>query len=292
MTLYGAVELGGTKTLVAVGNDEGGVGETVRIETGERPAPVVDAVVDFLSRHELRAVGIASFGPLELRPGHERFGSILATPKSGWSNFDLVSAIGGRLGVPAAIDTDVNSAVIAEGRWGASVGLDNHVYITVGTGIGAGIVVGGRVVQGLAHPEFGHIAVQKHRDDDFAGSCPFHHSCLEGLAAGPALEARFGARPSQLGERDSEQAVTLAAFYLSQAVRTLVYTVAPGQVVIGGGVSKMEGFHEAVRDQLEAQLAGYAVLPEHESDGFVASPRLGDRSGLVGGIALAVGLSG
>lgn len=292
MNLYGAVELGGTKTLVAVGNHEGGLGETLRLETGERPGPVVDAVVEFLSRHELSAVGIASFGPLELRSGRDNFGSILATPKPGWTNFNLVSAIGDRVDVPVAIDTDVNGAAIAEGRWGASAGLDDHVYITVGTGIGAGIVVGGRVVHGLAHPEFGHIGVEKHPDDAFAGSCPFHRACLEGLAAGPALESRFGARPSQLGALEKGQAVTLAAFYVSQAVRTLVYTVAPERVIIGGGVSKMEGFHSAVRDQLEVQLAGYAMLPEHKSEGFVSSPGLGDRSGLVGGIALAVGLSG
>ena len=291
MNLYGTVELGGTKTLVAVGNDEGGLGESLRLETGEEPGPVVDAIVEFLFQHELNSVGIASFGPLELRPGHDHFGSILATPKPGWTNFNLVSAIGGRLGVPVAIDTDVNGAALAEGRWGASLGLDDHAYITVGTGIGAGIVMGGNVLRGLAHPEFGHIAVEKHSDDAFTGSCPFHHSCLEGLAAGPALEARFGARPSQLGEREREQAVALAAFYVSQAVRTLVYTVAPGRVVIGGGVSKMEGFHSAVREQLEGQLGGYAVLPEHESDGFVSSPGLGDRSGLIGGIALAVGIS-
>ncbi|HVR77031.1 MAG TPA: ROK family protein, partial [Acidimicrobiia bacterium] len=265
MNLYGTVELGGTKTLVAVGNGEGSLGETLRLETGEEPGPVVDAVVEFLSQHELSSVGIASFGPLELRPGHPDFGSILATPKPGWSNFNLVSAIGGRIDVPVAIDTDVDGAALAEGRWGASLGLDDHAYITVGTGVGAGIVVGGEVVRGLSHPEFGHITVEKHPDDDYAGTCPFHHSCLEGLAAGPALEARFGARLSRLGEREREQAITLAAFYVSQAVRTLVYTVAPGRVVIGGGVSKMEGFHKAVRDQLEIQLAGYAVLPEHKS---------------------------
>lgn len=292
MTLYGAVELGGTKTLVAVGNDEGGLGETLRLETGDRPGRVIDSVVEFLSRHELNSVGIASFGPLELRPGHDQFGSILATPKPGWSNFDLVSAIGDRLEVPVAIDSDVNGAAIAEGRWGASVGLDHHAYITVGTGIGAGIVVGGKVVRGLAHPEFGHITVEKHPDDDFPGRCPFHHTCLEGLAAGPALEARFGAHPSQIGPTDRGQAVMLTAFYVSQAVRTLVYTVAPERVVIGGGVSKLDGFHPAVRGQLEKQLAGYAVLPEHSSDGFVASPGLGDRSGLIGGLALAVGVSG
>lgn len=292
MNLYGTVELGGTKTLVAVGNGEGELGETLRIETGGEPDPVVDAIVEFLSQHELSSVGIASFGPLELRPGHDQFGSILATPKPGWTNFNVLSAIGGRLGVPVAIDTDVNGAALAEGRWGASLGLDDHAYITVGTGIGAGIVIGGNVLRGLGHPEFGHIAVEKHRDDAFAGSCPFHHTCLEGLAAGPAIEARFGVRPSHLGDRERDQAVTFGAFYVSQAVRTLVYTVAPGRVVIGGGVSKMEGFHSAVREQLETQLAGYAVLPEHKSERFVSSPGLGDRSGLIGGIALAVGIFG
>ena len=291
MNLYGTVELGGTKTLVAVGNDEGRLGETLRLDTGERPGPVADAAVEFLSRHELISVGIASFGPLELRHGHEHFGSILATPKPGWSNFNLVSAIG-RIGVPVAIDTDVNGAAIAEGRWGAALGLNHHIYITVGTGIGAGIVLGGRIVRGLAHPEFGHITVEKHPDDPFAGGCPFHRSCLEGLAAGPALEARFGARPSRLAGQEREQAITLAAFYISQAVRTLVYTVSPERVVIGGGVSKMEGFHSAVREQLATQLAGYSVLPEHRSPEFVTSPGLGDRSGLIGGIALALGSSG
>ncbi len=291
MNLYGTVELGGTKTLVAVGNDKGELGETSRFETGENPGPVVDNVVEFLSRHELRSVGIASFGPLELRQGHESFGSILATPKPGWSHFNLFSAIGDRLDVPVVIDTDVNGAALAEGRWGASLGLGNHAYITVGTGIGAGIVVGGKLVHGLAHPEFGHIAVERHPDDAYAGTCPFHHSCLEGLAAGPSIEARFGEPPSELGDPEREQAITLASFYMAQAVRTLVYTVSPGRVVVGGGVSKMDGFHEAVREQLEVQLAGYSVLPEHVSGEFVAPPGLGDESGLIGGIALALGTS-
>ena len=292
MNLYGTVELGGTKTLVAVGNGDGSLGEPLRLETGDKPGPVVDAVVEYFSQHALTSVGIASFGPLELRSGHAQFGSILATPKPGWINFNLVSAIGGRLGVPVVIDTDVNGAALAEGRWGASPGLDDHAYITVGTGIGAGIVVGGDLVRGLAHPEFGHIAVEKHPDDKYAGNCPFHKACLEGMAAGPALEARFGERPSHLGDRERAQAIDLAAFYVSQAVRNLVYTVSPERVVIGGGVSKMDGFHSAVRHHLVGQLAGYAVLPEHSSEEFVTPPGLGDQAGLVGGLALALGISG
>lgn len=292
MNLYGTVELGGTKTLVAVGNGDGTLGETLKLVTGEEPDAVVDAVVEFLSRHELTSVGIASFGPLELRAGHENFGSILDTPKRGWSNFNLVSAIGGRLGVPVAIDTDVNGAALAEGKWGAARGVDNHAYITVGTGVGAGIVVGGKIIRGQAHPEFGHIAVAKHPDDNYAGNCPFHRSCLEGLAAGPALGERYGGSPSQISQREQEEALGLVAFYVAQGVRTLVYTVAPERVVIGGGVSKMAGFHSAVGEQLVTQLAGYAVAPEHSSKDFVASPGLGDRSGLVGGIALGIGISG
>jgi fructokinase len=252
----------------------------------------VDAVVEFLSRHSLNSVGIASFGPLELRSGHDNYGSILATPKPGWSGFNLVSAIGDRLGVPVAIDTDVNGAAIAEGRWGASQGLDNHAYITVGTGIGAGIVLRGQVVHGLTHPEFGHIAVENTLTTPLRGVAPF--TARVWRVWPPGLRSRQDSghvlRNSAIHER--EQAITFAAFYVAQAVRTLIYTVSPGRVVIGGGVSKMDGFHAAVRAQTEIQLAGYSVLPEHHSERFVASPGLGDQSGLIGGIALAIDISG
>jgi fructokinase len=292
MNLYGAVELGGTKTLVTTGNGDGELGETVRLETGDKPGPVVDAIVKILAPHELSSIGIASFGPLELRPGHPDFGSILATPKPGWAGFNLVDAIGDRLGLPVALDTDVNGAALAEGIWGQSRGLDHHAYITVGTGVGAGIVISGGVLRGLAHPEFGHIAVARHPRDDFDGGCPYHRSCLEGMAAGPSLEARFGARASRLGPAETDEAVAFSAFYLAQAIRTLIYTVSPQRVVVGGGVSRLPGFHAAVRALLADQLSGYGVLQEHSAEGFIAAPGLGDRSGLMGGIALAARLVG
>jgi fructokinase len=292
MNLYGAVELGGTKTLVTTGNGDGELGETVRLETGDKPGELMEAVIALLSPHDLDAVGIASFGPLELRTGHRHFGSILVTPKPGWSGFNLVAAIGDRLELPVALDTDVNGAALAEGMWGESIGLDHHVYITVGTGIGAGMVVSGRTLRGLAHPEFGHISVARHPDDDFVGICPYHGYCLEGLAAGPSLEARFGQRATQLGPVETERAVGFSAFYLAQAVRALVYTVSPQRVVIGGGVSRLPGFHAAVRALLADQLAGYGVLEEHSAERFISAPGLGDRSGLMGGIALAARLSG
>jgi fructokinase len=292
MNLYGAVELGGTKTLVTTGNGDGELGETVRLETGEDPGELMEAVVALLAPHDLDAVGIASFGPLELRGRHPDFGSILATPKPGWTGFNLVAAIGDRLELPVAFDTDVNGAALAEGMWGESVGLDHHAYITVGTGVGAGIVVNGTILRGLAHPEFGHIAIARHPQDDFVGGCPYHGACLEGMAAGPSLESRFGCRASQLGSAETEEAVAFSAFYLAQAVRALVYTVSPQRVVIGGGVSRLPGFHIAVRGLLTDQLAGYGVLKEHSSERFITSPGLGDRSGLMGGIALAARLAG
>lgn len=290
MNLYGAVELGGTKTLVAIGNRDGEIGESIRLETGADPDATMKGVGEFLSGHDVAAVGIASFGPLELRPDHPEFGSILATPKPGWSGFNLVATLGARLSLPIVIETDVNGAAIAEGKWGAATGLEHHAYITVGTGVGAGIVVGGSVLRGLSHPEFGHVPVERHPRDDFVGACPYHGSCLEGMAAGPSLEARFGTHPSLLGPSESEDAVDFSAFYLAQAVRTLLYTVSPQRVIIGGGVSRLEGFHLAVRRLLIDQLAGYGVLPEHGAEGFLTAPGLGDRSGLVGGIALATGL--
>jgi fructokinase len=291
MNLYGAVELGGTKTLVTTGNGDGELGETVRLETGDKPGELMEAIIALLASHDLDAVGIASFGPLELRADHPAFGSILATPKPGWTGFNLVDAIGDGLGLPVALDTDVNGAARAEGMWGQSVRLDHHAYITVGTGIGAGIVTGGRILRGLAHPEFGHIAVAPHPQDDFVGVCPYHQSCLEGLAAGPSLEARFGARASRLGPSETEEAVGYVAYYLAQAVRTLVYTVSPQRVVIGGGVSRLPGFHTAVRGILADQLSGYGVLEEHHSEQFITAPGLGDRSGLMGAIALAAAIA-
>lgn len=287
MDLYGAVELGGTKTLVAVGSRDGDLGEVHRVDTGDDPGATAAAVVERLAGAGIRALGISSFGPLDLRPSSPTFGSVLATPKAGWQGHNLLESIAAPLGVPVSIDTDVNGAALAEGLWGASVGVDHHAYVTVGTGIGAGLVRGGKPVQGLSHPEFGHLTVARRRDDTYEGACPYHGDCLEGLAAGPALLGRFGAAVSALPATRLADAVDLVAFYVAQGVAALVYTVSPERVVIGGGVSRNPGFHLAVREALVARLAGYGVMPEHESDEFVVEPGLGDRSGLIGGLALA-----
>jgi fructokinase len=184
-------------------------------------------------------------------------------------------------------DTDVNGAALGEGRWGAATGLDTFVYLTVGTGIGGGAVVGGRVAHGLVHAEMGHVSVVRRPGDQFPGTCPFHGDCFEGMASGPAVAARWGRSGDRLAGSDLETAVDIEAFYLAQGLRNIVYTVAPQRIVIGGGVPKMPGIFPAIGTHLTAALAGYPGLPEHATDAFVVPPGLGDRAGIAGGFVLA-----
>jgi fructokinase len=183
------------------------------------------------------------------------------------------------------LETDVNGAALGEGRWGAAAGLQSFVYMTVGTGIGGGAVSHGRLVGGLVHPEMGHVVVSPHPGDGFGGVCPYHRACLEGMASGPALEARFGMPAGSLGA-EVVRAVDLVGFYLAQGIRNIVYTLSPERVVIGGGVSKLPGFHESIENHLTYQLGGYPGHEEHAS-GFVVAPGLGDLSGLAGALVLA-----
>lgn len=281
MTDIGAVELGGTKSLVAVASPDGSLGEVRQIVTGDGQS-TLDTVAGALSGEDLAAIGIAAFGPIELRPGHPSYGHVMTTPKPGWKGTNLVGHLSDRLGLPIAIDTDVNAAAVGEGRLGAASGLANHVYLTVGTGVGVGIVVDHRVYRSLSHPEAGHMVVKRLDGDDHTGSCPFHGDCLEGMASGPAIAARFGTDPYLLRDSEADEAVDLVTFYLAQGLRNLVYTLAPERFVIGGGVSKMEGFHRKVRAHLVGQLNSYGALEEYGSSGFVVEPGLGDRSGLTG----------
>ena len=286
MTILGTVELGGTKTLV-------GFGTSIHEMTGPRqldtvdPETTLDAVCDYLVSADVAAVGIASFGPVELRRDHERYGYITNTPKPGWSATNVVGFVSERLAVPVGFDTDVNGAALGEWRWGATVGLKTSVYLTVGTGIGGGVIVDGRPLHGATHPEMGHAVVLVHSDDEYSGRCPFHGNCLEGMASGPAIADRFGRLPSEFDIAEREEALRLVSFYLAQGLRNIIYAVAPERIVIGGGVSHFAGFHEVVRKELVDHLAGYPGVEEHERDDFVVAPALGDRSGLAGGLVLA-----
>ncbi len=287
MTRFGAVEAGGTKFVCMVGTRPGDVAAAGRFRT-TTPAATLSKVVAFFREHgPVDAVGVASFGPVELRPGHASWGHITATPKPGWQDVDVTGPLRDGLGVPVGFDTDVGGAALGEGRWGAAAGVPDYVYLTVGTGIGAGVVAGGRLVHGLVHPETGHVSVPRQPGDDFAGTCPYHGDCFEGMASGPAMAARWGHPAEQLEGDDLARAVELEAAYVAAGIRNMVYVLAPQRVVLGGGVSGLPGLLPGVRSALQAALAGYPGLPEHGSDEFVVPSALAGEAGAFGAFILA-----
>ncbi len=284
--LYGTVELGGTKTRCAVGEESGEISDVLTIPT-EEPEITLGGIIAHLQAYPIQTVGVACFGPVELRPDHPEYGHVTRTPKPGWSGADVVGALLDGLRVPVAFDTDVNTAALGELTWGAGMGHDPVVYVTVGTGIGGGLVIGGRPHHGLGHPEMGHMIAVRDSRDPFAGTCPFHGDCIEGLASGTAIEERFGMPGASLDGGHLAEAIRLEAFYLSQLMRDIVYAIAPSRIIIGGGVMNLDGLFDALVSEVPRQLAGYPGLPEHQGD-LLATPGLGDLSGLAGGLALAV----
>lgn len=289
--MFGGLEAGGTKFVCVIGTGPEDIVETLRIDVGN-PAATLDAALAFFrqaidSGIPLDAIGIASFGPVELRTASPRYGSITTTPKSGWGDTDVVGPFAAALGLPVGFDTDVNAAALAEGRWGGARGLDSWIYLTLGTGIGGGAVVDHRLIHGLVHPEMGHVTVTRHPDDRFDGVCPFHGDCFEGLASGPAVAARFGRRAEHLEGAERDTAVELVGFYLAAGARTLAYALAPERFVVGGGLGLMKGVVEAARTELRRQLGGYPGLPEHVADAFLVPAELGALAGPTGALILA-----
>jgi fructokinase len=292
VTVRGGIEAGGTKFVCAVGTGPDDIRARAVVPT-TRPAQTLGRVADFFTEQAhaglaIDALGIASFGPLDLAATSPRYGHITTTPKPGWAGTDLVGFFRNRLDVPVALDTDVNGAAYGEYRWGAGRGLHSTVYLTVGTGVGGGVVIGGRPLRGLVHPEMGHLHVQRHPDDDFAGCCPFHSDCVEGLAAGPAIERRTGRAATGLGEL-RERTVALEAWYLAQLVTAVTYLLTPQRVVLGGGVLHLPGLLDAVRESTVERLRG-AIDSTAMADGlreYVVAPGLGGSSGVLGALAMA-----
>jgi fructokinase len=289
MPLYGAIEAGGTKFVCAVGTGPEDLRAHARFPT-TTPKETLDKCIEFFrSQPKLDALGVGCFGPIELRVGARRYGHVTTTPKVGWGNADIVGPLRDALGVPIGFDTDVNGAVLGEARWGAARGLDTAVYVTIGTGIGGGALIAGRLAHGLVHPEMGHLLVPREPDDlEFAGDCPFHGGrCWEGLASGPAIERRFGQRAETLPA--DHRAWDLEARYIASALTTLVLVLSPERIILGGGVMQVEALFPLVRKHLMRSLAGYvqADLVLKGMDQYVVPPLLGQQSGIAGGIALA-----
>ncbi len=291
--IVGAIEAGGTKFVCAIATADGELLEQVRFPTTS-PGPNYDEAMRFIisagdRAGELRGVGIGHFGPLDVDPGSHNYGRISKTPKAGWSGANVLDEVARHTDLPVAIDTDVNCAALAEQRWGAGQGVDNLIYITVGTGIGAGIICDGRVLYGKAHPEVGHMMLPKLDEDrDFDGACPYHGArCAEGLAAGPAIEKRWQCPASSLGE--THPAWDIEANYLAMLIINLLLVASPQKIILGGGVMGQAQLFPAIRARFVELLNDYADLSvlTDSVDDLIVPTGLGANSGILGASAIA-----
>jgi len=289
---YGAIEAGGTKFVCMVGSGPGDVRAHVTLPTTSPEATLRQTITFFRDAERaagpLAAIGVASFGPIDLQPDSPTFGFITSTPKAGWANTDIVGALRSEFGVPVGFDTDVNAAALGEWQWGAARDLDTFVYLTVGTGIGGGGLINGRLMHGLVHPEMGHVRVPHDlAQDAFAGICPFHGDCLEGLASGPAMQARWLQPADQLPAE--HPGWVLEARYLALALVNVICTLSPQRIVIGGGVMSNDWLLPLIRHQVQDLMNNYVRAPEvlHGLDAYIVPPWLGGKAGVLGAIALA-----
>jgi len=291
--LYGGIEAGGTKFVCAVGTNPDDL-RTARFPTTTPPETLARAIAFFRqqARAPLAAIGVASFGPIDLRPDSPTFGFITTTPKPGWANTDLVGSIRRAFNVPVGFDTDVNAAALGEHRWGAAQGLDTFIYLTIGTGIGGGGMASGKLLHGLIHPEMGHIRIPHDcARDPFPGACPYHGDCLEGLASGPAMEKRWGQRAETLPA--DHPAWELEARYLALALVNYICTLSPQRILLGGGVMEQAQLLPMIRRSTQRMLQGYVRAPEiiERINEYIVPPGLGERAGVLGAIALASGIA-
>ncbi|HEY2494725.1 MAG TPA: ROK family protein [Paenibacillus sp.] len=286
MNLLGAIEAGGTKFVCGIGTEGGKVEERISFPT-TTPAETMAKVDSFFEGKGVQAIGVGSFGPIDPVKGSATYGYITTTPKPHWSQYDIVGHLSSQFNVPIGFDTDVNGAALGEHLWGAGQGKDSCLYITVGTGIGAGIVVNGELIHGLSHPEMGHILVRRHPEDSYEGFCPYHGDCLEGLAAGPAISKRWGVPAVELSA--DHPAWQMEAYYLAQALMNYILIVSPEKIIMGGGVMKQPQLFPLIHKELKSLLNGYV---QHSAlndniEQYIVSPQLGDNAGLCGALALA-----
>ncbi len=291
MSVYGGVEAGGTRFVCAIGSSPDSLEAETSFAT-TTPQETIDRTIAFFQqyrgREPLSAVGVGSFGPVDLNPKSPKFGYITATPKPGWANTEFLGRVSRALRVPVGFDTDVNAAALGEATWGAAKGLETFVYLTVGTGIGGGGMANGQLLHGLSHPEMGHLRVPHDlAKDPYPGACPFHGDCFEGLAAGPALLGRWGCRAEDLPP--DHAAWRLEAHYLALGLENLICTLSPQRIILGGGVMQQTGLFQMIRQNVQQLLNGYLQVPAilEQIDQYIVPAALGNRAGVLGAIALA-----
>ena len=283
---FGALEAGGTKMVCAIGKEDGTILEQVSIPT-TTPEETMPKIIEYFADKGIAALGVASFGPIDPDPESPTYGYITSTPKPGWRNYDILGTLKKALNVPMGFDTDVNGSLLGEVTYGSSKGISDAIYITIGTGIGGGVMSGGKLLHGMLHPELGHVKIMPHPSDRYEGKCPYHKTCLEGMAAGPAIGERWGKPAKEL--YDKKEVWELEAFYLGQAIMNFILTLSPKRIILGGGVMHMGKLFPLIRKEVKEQLAGYIDTKELEDmDSFIVPASLHDDQGIMGAIKLGV----
>ncbi len=282
----GALEAGGTKMVCAIGNEMGEIFERISIPT-ETPEITMPKMIEYFRDRKIEALGIGCFGPIDLNRNSDSYGYITTTPKLAWSNYNIVGVLKEALKIPVGFDTDVNASALGESTWGITKGLENSMYITIGTGIGTGIITNGKMLHGMLHPEGGHLLLSKHPDDDFKGICPYHNTCLEGLASGPAIEARWGKKGDELST--NKEVWELEAYYIAQALVNYIMIISPERIVLGGGVMHQEHIIHLIRKEVKHLMSGYIKTKELEDiENYIVFPSLNDNQGIMGALKLGI----
>ncbi len=288
--LYGALEAGGTKMVCAIGDENGKILEQISVPT-TTPEETMPPILEYFKGKDIAAIGIACFGPVDLNPSSPTYGYITTTPKLAWANYNIVGAVKDALGIPVGFDTDVNGSLLGEVTWGCAKGLTDAVYFTIGTGVGGGVMTNGKLLHGMLHPELGHMLMRVREDDTYKGHCPFHGNCLEGMAAGPALEERWGALGKDLADRD--EVWDLESYYIAQAIWTCITVLSPQKVILGGGVMHQEQLFPLIREKVAELMNHYLKTKELEDlDSYIVPASLNDDQGIMGCIKLAMNACG
>lgn len=282
----GALEAGGTKMVCAVGDENGQILERASIVT-ENPDKTMPEILEFFRQYTLDAIGIGTFGPVDLDRTSPTYGYITSTPKISWRNFNLLGSMKREFAVPIGLDTDVNASAIGEASYGITRGLDSSIYITVGTGIGVGVILDGKAVHGMQHPEAGHILLVRHPEDNYTGRCPYHPNCLEGLASGPAIEERFGVKAAELP--GDSLAWEIESFYLAQALVDFTLVYSPKRIVLGGGVMHQKQLFPKIREKYKEMLNNYVDTPYvKDLNNYIVPYSLDDNQGIMGCIRIGL----
>lgn len=284
--IYGGIEAGGTKMICVIGDENGKILDRMQIPT-KTPEETMPIMIDYFKGKDIKALGIACFGPIDLNKESKTYGYITSTPKLAWKNYDIVGAFKKELGVPIGFDTDVNGSLLGEITWGCAKGLTDALYLTIGTGIGGGVMAGGKLLHGMLHPELGHIKMAVAEGDTYKGKCPYHGTCFEGMAAGPAIEERWGKKAVELA--DDDKVWDLESTYIAQALSTYILTLSPQIIILGGGVMHQEQLFPIIRKKVLEQLNGYVLTKElADIDNYIVPASLNDDQGIMGAVKLAI----